>query len=217
MKAEIFLGLDKTTQVSYSSHIKVKGITFKTIHDKVCEHFGVTTLEEGYKKKSKAPMREIFLMLVFENFDVPKKGSSKFLTILGDMIGRDRTNVLYYYRQLYLTKAYNKNINYFYKCDYYTNHFYNIKEKVMGSETVDKKVYRKIERKVIDNKFSKGLNKYRSEILESIRKGEDLAYLNANFFNYSTLRWLRDRIRREKPGLLRLMNYHDRKIEEMLG
>ena len=30
MKAEIYLGLDKTTQVAYSTQLKVKGITFKT-------------------------------------------------------------------------------------------------------------------------------------------------------------------------------------------
>lgn len=217
MKAEIYLGLDKTTQVAYSTQLKVKGITFKSIYDRVCEHFEVTNLEEGYKKKAKAPMREIFLMLVFENFEMPEKGSSRFLTILGDMLGRDRTTILYYYRNLFQSGTYMTNVNYFYRGDYYINHFYSIKHKVMGTEVVDKKVYRVMPRKNAPTKLGMSLAKDRKEILNCIRRGEDLEYLNKKYFNYSTLRWLRERIRIEVPGLLRLMRYHDRKIEEMLG
>ena len=220
MKAEVFIGLNLKEQISHVNERKLNGVTFRGIYDRVCKHFKVDTLKEKPKGRTKAPMREIFYMIVFENFIVPEAkggfGCSTIYRILGELTGRDRTSVYHYHKNFYETGMYLNPTGLKYNGDFHLNHFYNIKKAVNGNSSVSKKNYITHKRVRPNTKFLKAMEDYRADILNAISRGEDLSYINNRFVGYSDVPHLRSQINLYTPGLLRLMRYHDRKIKEML-
>ena len=220
MKAEVFIGITDREQFNYVTKLKANGITFKSIYDKVCDYFEVDTLEEKPKGQKRAPMREIFYMLVFENFSVPKvkgdNGRSTMFRILGEMTNRHRTSIHHYYKNIFLTGAYLTNTEYKYRDNYYMNHFYNVKRIVNGKGSVDKKKFRTVERAKLETLLSKALENNRGEILWAIERGEDLKYINERYIGYTKVSYLREQIRLSGSGLARLMRYHYRRNEQLL-
>ena len=214
-----FLGLDKTNQWRVSKEISYADTTQTPsgLYKYVCQHFGLETLREVGRGRKLQREREMYLMVAFELFNIPNGKRSSYFSMLGNILGRDRTTVHYQYENSYKGEYYSKGVDsHLIQGQRYMWHFYTI---LNAFKTVDyteevKELFIKEEPKPDVSLLSMKLMLDRKAILNFIAMGYDYKDVNEAFFGYTKTHAFKTAIRRYRPGLGRLIDYHVNKINE---
>ena len=215
MKAEIFLGLNKGDKYLVSKNVKSSNIEYSTkgLYKAVCEHFGLADIKEVGLGRKLFKQREIYAMLTFTLFDIPEGKKSSFFRGIGDLIGRDRSSIIHLYDGAFKDGFFKSNptlIN----GQRYMWHFYSILsqfKKEDHTSTLDD-LYIKDVDKGDNSLISNSLRFERKAILNFISMGYSYKEVNEAFFFYTQTFSFMNAIKKYRPALKRLMDYHIRKI-----
>jgi len=217
MNPATFLGLDKENQwrvskdIAYSETLKTPSGLYKY----VCKHFGLDTLKEAGKGRKTQRQREMYLMLAFELFDIPIGKRSAYLSMLGNIIGRDRATVHYQYETKYKGEYYSKGVDdYLIQGQRYMWHFYTILDAFKSTDYSEqvKELFIEEQPKLGNSLLSMKLLIDRKAILNFISMGYDYKDVNECFIGYTKTEAFKKAIKKYRPGLGRLIDYNVNKI-----
>ena len=217
MNPATFLGLDKENQwrvskdIAYSETMQSPSGLYKY----VCKHFGLDTLKEAGRGRKLQREREMYLMIAFELFNIPIGKRSSYFSMLGNILGRDRTTVHYQYENSYKGEYYSKGVdNHLIQGQRYMWHFYTILNAFKSVDYTEevKELFIKEKPKPDVSLLSMKLLLDRKAILNFISMGYDYKDVNESFFGYTKTHAFKNAIKRYRPGLGRLIDYHVNKI-----
>ncbi len=217
MNPATFLGLDKTNQwrvskdIAYSETMQSPSGLYKY----VCKHFGLDTLKEAGRGRKLQREREMYLMIAFELFNIPIGKRSSYFSMLGNILGRDRTTVHYQYENSYKGEYYSKGVDTFLiQGQRYMWHFYTILNAFKSTDYSKevKELFIKEKPKPDVSLLSMKLLLDRKAILNFISMGYDYKDVNESFFGYTKTHAFKNAIKRYRPGLGRLIDYNVNKI-----
>jgi len=217
MNPATFLGLDKENQwrvskdIAYSETMQTPSGLYKYF----CKHFGLETLKEAGRGRKLQREREMYLMIAFELFDIPSGKRSAYFSMLGNILGRDRTTVHYQYENSYKGEYYSKGVDTFLiQGQRYMWHFYTILDAFKSSDYSEqvKELFIKEKPKPDVSLLSMKLLLDRKAILNFISMGYDYDDVNESFFGYTKTHAFKNAIKKYRPGLGRLIDYNVNKI-----
>ena len=217
MNPATFLGLDKENQwrvskdIAYSKTMQSPSGLYKY----VCKHFGLDTLKEAGRGRKMQREREMYLMIAFELFNIPIGKRSSYFSMLGNILGRDRTTVHYQYENSYKGEYYSKGVDTFLiQGQRYMWHFYTILDAFKSTDYSEevKELFIKEKPKPDVSLLSMKLLLDRKAILNFIAMGYDYEDVNESFFGYTKTHAFKNAIKRYRPGLGRLIDYNVNKI-----